>query len=84
MLPEGVLADFISISKIGDDWTLTFAPINPAQANKNYNIRLAVELDNFPGSPYESPTTFEVQIIPDPCLIAVLTIDAAIYDPAPY
>ena len=41
-------------------------------------------LDSFPDSQYTSPTTFEVQVIPDPCLAATLTIDPAIYAPAPY
>ena len=78
------MADFISISKILDEWTLKIAPINPLQADKNYNIKLAVQFDNFPSMKYESSTTFEVKIIPDPCLKADLFIDAAIYDPAPF
>ena len=49
-LTEGVLADFISISRISGSWTLTVRPTNIDQAGKTYFLELVVHLDSFPNS----------------------------------
>jgi len=50
VLPEGIIADFIKIEKIGDEWQLVIAPINIDQTSKSYTLTLAVHLDFFTGA----------------------------------
>ena len=39
-LGTGVLSDFISISKLANQWTLTIAATNFAQASQTYTLQL--------------------------------------------
>ena len=38
VLPVGVLSDFITISKVGFDWTLNISPTNPLQGPATYTL----------------------------------------------
>ena len=74
------MADFISLAKVSNDWTVKIAPTNLLQGPQIYTLELEVILDLFPNVVYKSPTTFDVELR-DPCLDSVLTIDPAILDP---
>ena len=45
MLPEGTIADFLTLEKVGDQWQLLIAPTNFDQETKSYTLTLAVIID---------------------------------------
>ena len=77
VLAEGTLADFVSVNwdNFLNSYTLTIAPINYDQAGKTYTFELEVVLASY-GISFISPKTVEVNLISDPCLSAILTIDS--------